>query len=56
MVSSSAFVKSITGVDNVCERAALREAGTLLVPKTVRNHVTVAVAQEDLRIRFDQAK
>lgn len=40
----SEFVKSITGVDNVCERAALRNAETLLVKKTARSGVTVAAA------------
>ena len=39
----SAFVKSVTGVDNVCERAAVVAGGELLVHKTVRNGVTVAV-------------
>ena len=41
----SAFVRSVTGVDNVCERAALAAGGTLLVPKRAGNGVTVAIAQ-----------
>ena len=41
----SAFVRSVTGVDNVCERAALAEGGELLLPKTAGNGVTVAIAQ-----------
>ena len=40
----SAFVKGVTGVDNVCERAAVRAGGALLVPKQAKNGVTVAVA------------
>ena len=48
----SAFVKSVTGVDNVCERAALLEAERVIVPKTARNGVTVAVAAEHLDVRF----
>ena len=48
----SEFVKSITGVDNVCERAALRDAETLLVKKTARSGVTVAAAAEHWEVRF----
>ena len=41
----SAFVQSITGVDNVCERAAVLAAGgALVVPKTARTGVTFALA------------
>lgn len=40
----SAFVKGVTGVDNVCERAAVRAGGAILVPKQAKNGVTVAVA------------
>ena len=49
----SAFVKSVTGVDNVCERAALLGAKRLLVKKTARGGVTVAVAVEDLEVHFE---
>ena len=48
----SAFVQSVTGVDNVCERAALRGADKLIVKKTALNGVTVAVAAEKLEVRF----
>lgn len=44
----SAFVKEVTGVDNVCERAAVRAGGTILVPKQAKNGVTVAVAGRDI--------
>jgi cobalt-precorrin 5A hydrolase len=47
--STSEFVRETTGTDNVCERAALAgcgsaRTGTLLVQKTARDGVTVAVA------------
>ena len=48
----SAFVQSVTGVDNVCERAALKGADKLIVKKTALNGVTVAVAAEKLEVRF----
>ena len=40
----SPFVENITGVDNVCERAALAEGGVLLRKKTAQNGVTLALA------------
>lgn len=49
----SAFVQSITGVENVCERAALMGAKELIVRKTAMNGVTVAVAMEQLEVRFE---
>ena len=43
--ASSAFVRSVAGVDNVCERAAVRASGgTLLLPKSAHDGVTVALA------------
>lgn len=48
----SAFVKSVTGVDNVCERAALKNAGRLLVRKTAGNGVTVALAVKKWEVHF----
>lgn len=50
--TQSAFVQSVTGVDNVCERAALIDADKLIVRKTILNGVTVAVAAEKLEVRF----
>ena len=49
----SEFVKSVTGVDNVCERAALRNAETLLIKKTACNGVTVAAAAEHWEVCFE---
>lgn len=48
----SAFVESVAGVDNVCERAAMLGADKLIVKKTARSGVTVAVAAENLEVRF----
>ena len=49
----SAFVQSITGVDNVCERSALIGAEKLIVRKTALNGVTVALAAEHMEVRFE---
>lgn len=63
----SAYVKEVTGVDNVCERSALLGArrfaegrdslegnatGRLLIPKTPLNGVTVAVYEQDFTVIF----
>ena len=48
----SAFVEKMTGVDNVCERAAMVNAEKLLVRKTVCDGVTVAVAAEGWEVHF----
>lgn len=43
--SASAFVRSVTGVDNVCERAAvLISKGRLVIPKSAGQGITFAVA------------
>ncbi|MCF0150112.1 MAG: cobalt-precorrin 5A hydrolase [Firmicutes bacterium] len=49
----SEFVQKITGVDNVCERAALLGAEQLIVKKTAKNGVTVAVAAERTEVSFE---
>ena len=54
--SASAFVSSTVGVDNVCERAAMRSAGEngkLIVKKTCLDGVTVAIAQEEWSVHFE---
>lgn len=53
--STSQFVESITGVDNVCERSAVMGSsqGNLLVKKTARNGVTVAMAVEEWSVEFE---
>lgn len=48
----SSFVREITGVENVCERSAMVGAEKLIVRKTVYCGVTIAVAAENLEVRF----
>jgi len=53
--SHSAFVSQVTGVDNVCERAALfmaGEGGRLILKKQAENGVTVALAERKWKVRF----
>ncbi len=53
--TSSAFVKSITGVDNVCERSAVLgsgENGKLISQKDAGNGITTALAIEPYTVRF----
>ena len=51
--SGSAFVHSVTGVDNVCERSAvLGSGGTLVVRKTIINSITLALAESPLLLTF----
>ncbi len=48
----SELVQRVTGVDNVCERAALLGAETILVRKQAAGGVTVALAAEKTEVRF----
>lgn len=50
--SGSEFVKTVTGVDNVCERAAVLAAGggRLVCSKQAFGGVTVAAAEKEMRI------
>ena len=60
--SGSDFVKNVTGVDNICERAAVltaqgaflaaQGASCLVVRKSCGDGVTAAVARRSLRLRF----
>jgi cobalt-precorrin 5A hydrolase len=52
----SAFVEKTVGVDNVCERAAVLDSGggRLLLRKTGRNGVTLAIAAEDFVVDFNK--
>ena len=50
--ASSDFVKSVTGVDNVCERSALIGARDLIVKKTKKDRVTIAVAAKRRILTF----
>ena len=50
----SAFVQAVTGVDSVCERAAvLASGGTLAVRKAAKNGMTFALAKKEEAIRFE---
>lgn len=52
--TESAFVASVTGVSNVCERSAVlgSDYGVLLCPKTAEDGVTVALAVKEYMIDF----
>ena len=51
--TSSEFVNSITGVDNVCERAALKVfGGEIVIKKTSCNGITLALVKYDWVCRF----
>lgn len=53
-ISHSDFVEQVTGVDNVCERAALcsAENGSIIVNKRVKNGVTISLAMENKLLSF----
>lgn len=53
--SDSAFVRSVTGVDNVCERSAHLASGNgrLILKKTAGDGVTVAAAVRDWSVDFE---
>lgn len=53
--TGSDFVKKITKVDNVCERAAvlLADGGKLIRNKTVIDGVTIALAKSDWSVSFE---
>ncbi len=53
--TASAFVSSITGADNICERSAvLCSGGTLVMRKQAADGVTVAAAEMPLRLDFER--
>ena len=53
--SASPFVREVTGVDNVCERAAvLAGGGRLAVGKTVRDGATAAIAAGEVLLRLEK--
>ena len=58
--SASGFVSEITGVDNVCERAALavleekeREKARFLCRKTAKDGITVALLEKYWEVCFE---
>lgn len=60
---ASSFVQEITGVDNVCERAAVLKAGEkqpffekeqcLVIPKTKKGGITLALARREWSVEFE---
>ncbi len=52
--SGSEFVKSVTGVDNVCERSAmwLAKEGSIISPKESHEGMTFALAKKDWKCSF----
>ena len=51
--AESSFVKATTGVGNVCERAAIKACGgNLIVNKTCRDGITIAIAKKEWRCKF----
>lgn len=60
---SSSFVNSVTGADNICERAAVckireeapekRKEECLVVPKIKKNGITIALAQREWSVKFE---
>lgn len=54
--TESSFVRDQVGVDNVCERAAVKscgEDGKLIVPKIAGNGMTIAIARREWKVCFD---
>ena len=49
---ASALVSQVTGVDNVCQRAAQRAGGRVFLPKTSGGGVTVAAAMGSVLLSF----
>lgn len=49
---ASKFVSSVTGVDNVCQRAAMLDGKTCILEKTVMDGVTLSLAQIDWEVPF----
>lgn len=52
--TASNFVRSITGVENVCERAAVLSSdnGELIWKKDAQNGVTIAIAKREIILKF----
>ena len=51
--SKSEFVKSVTSVDCVCERSAAYTGGELILKKTAKDGMTIALAKKKIVPRFD---
>lgn len=54
--SSSEFVRKITGADNICERSAVKcSGGSLVIPKTAFDGITLAAAEKYFDIDFNRS-
>ncbi len=51
--SKSEFVRSVTSVDCVCERSAVYSGGELILKKTAKDGMTIALAKKTIVPRFD---
>ena len=51
--SKSEFVKSVTSVDCVCERSAAYSGGEIILKKTAKDGMTIALAKKKITPRFD---
>ncbi|MBD5469967.1 MAG: cobalt-precorrin 5A hydrolase [Lachnospiraceae bacterium] len=54
---TSSFVKDTVGVDNVCERAAIKACGNggrLIAAKDAENGITIAIAKREWKVTFDE--
>lgn len=54
---ASSFVKNTVGVDNVCERAAIKACGNnsrLIASKYVESGMTIAIAKREWKVTFDE--
>ena len=51
--SKSEFVRSVTSVDCVCERSAAYGGGKIILKKTARDGMTIALAKKEIKPRFD---
>ena len=55
--TASDFVKNVTGVDNVCERSAVKcSGGRLVITKKAADGVTVAAAEKPLMLDFERKR
>lgn len=52
----SEFVRKTVGADNVCERSVAAAGAKLIVKKTVKNGVTLALGRRDTELDFDAGR